>query len=62
MPPGKSGFMRRGGGGGFRGRRRDSEFPKDAFKDKVLDLRRVTRVVAGGKRFPFPGTFFIVLT
>jgi len=59
MPPGKSGFMRRGGGGGFRGRRRDSEFPKDAFKDKVLDLRRVTRVVAGGKRFRFRVTLIM---
>lgn len=26
---------------------------KDDFKDQVLDLRRVTRVVAGGKRFRF---------
>jgi small subunit ribosomal protein S5 len=27
--------------------------PKSEFKEKVLDLRRVTRVVAGGKRFRF---------
>ncbi len=26
---------------------------RDDFKDQVLDLRRVTRVVAGGKRFRF---------
>lgn len=26
---------------------------KEEFKEKVLDLRRVTRVVAGGKRFRF---------
>lgn len=29
------------------------------FKDKVLDLRRVTRVVAGGKRFRFRATVVI---
>lgn len=29
------------------------------FKDKVLDLRRVTRVVAGGKRFRFRVTVVI---
>lgn len=29
---------------------------KDEFKEKVLDLRRVTRVVAGGKRFRFRTT------
>ncbi len=27
--------------------------PKSEFKDKTLDLRRVTRVVAGGKRIRF---------
>lgn len=32
---------------------------KDEFKDKVLDLRRVTRVVAGGKRFRFRATVVI---
>lgn len=32
---------------------------KDAFKEKVLDLRRVTRVVAGGKRFRFRVTLVI---
>lgn len=31
----------------------------DGFKDKVLDLRRVTRVVAGGKRFRFRATVVI---
>lgn len=31
----------------------------DPFKDKVLDLRRVTRVVAGGKRFRFRATVVI---
>jgi len=33
--------------------------PKDEFKEKVLDLRRVTRVVAGGKRFRFRVTLVI---
>lgn len=33
--------------------------PKDEFKEKVLDLRRVTRVVAGGKRFRFRATVVI---
>ena len=29
---------------------------KEEFKEKMLDLRRVTRVVAGGKRFRFRAT------
>ena len=33
--------------------------PKEEFKDKVLDIRRVTRVVAGGKRFRFRTTIVI---
>lgn len=32
---------------------------KEDFKEKVLDLRRVTRVVAGGKRFRFRATVVI---
>lgn len=32
---------------------------QDNFKEKVLDLRRVTRVVAGGKRFRFRATLVI---
>jgi small subunit ribosomal protein S5 len=32
---------------------------KEEFKEKVLDLRRVTRVVAGGKRFSFRATVVI---
>ncbi len=32
---------------------------RDEFKDKVLDLRRVTRVTAGGKRFRFRVTVII---
>jgi len=33
--------------------------PRDEFKERVLDLRRVTRVVAGGKRFRFRATVAI---
>lgn len=53
----------RGGGaggrrpGGSRGPRR--EIDKDAYKEKVLDLRRVTRVVAGGKRMRFRVTIIL---
>lgn len=50
----------RGGGrrpGGQRGGRRDGE--RDAYKEKVLDLRRVTRVVAGGKRMRFRTTLVL---
>ncbi|OGY98693.1 MAG: 30S ribosomal protein S5 [Candidatus Liptonbacteria bacterium RIFCSPHIGHO2_01_FULL_57_28] len=32
---------------------------RDEFKDRVLDMRRVTRVVAGGKRFRFRATVAI---
>ena len=32
---------------------------KSEFKEKVLDLRRVTRVVAGGKRFRFRATVVV---
>ena len=36
------------------GRRRDSgPKPKPEFDQKILDVRRVTRVVAGGRRFSF---------
>ncbi|TSA44106.1 30S ribosomal protein S5 [bacterium] len=30
--------------------------PKSEFRDKVLEVRRVTRVMAGGKRFSFRAT------
>jgi small subunit ribosomal protein S5 len=36
-----------------------NEKPQDEFKDKLLDLRRVTRVVAGGKRFRFRATVVV---
>ncbi|TSC75770.1 MAG: 30S ribosomal subunit protein S5 [Parcubacteria group bacterium Gr01-1014_30] len=34
-------------------KRRFGEKPKDEFESKVLDLARVTRVAAGGRRFRF---------
>ncbi len=47
------------GGRGRRPSRRREDFIKDPFKEKVLDLRRVTRVMAGGKRFKFRVTLVI---
>jgi small subunit ribosomal protein S5 len=44
--------------GGRRGSPRD-EKERDGFNESVLDLRRVTRVVAGGKRFRFRATIVI---
>jgi len=35
------------------------ESKEKAFEEKLLDLRRVTRVVAGGKRFSFRATLVI---
>ncbi|HVN26090.1 MAG TPA: 30S ribosomal protein S5 [Candidatus Paceibacterota bacterium] len=41
-------------------RRRDSAVPvKSEFRERVLDMRRVTRVVAGGKRFRFRATLVL---
>ena len=42
-------------GGGKGGGRRSSSFnrPKPEFDQKILSIRRVTRVVAGGRRFSF---------
>ena len=41
--------------------RRSNDRPvrREEFKEKVLDMRRVTRVVAGGKRFRFRCTLVI---
>lgn len=40
--------------------KRPDRIPKrEEFKEKTLDLRRVTRVVAGGKRFRFRATLVI---
>jgi len=52
----------RGGGGGNRGPRRpqgNRPTVREEFKEKVLDMRRVTRVVAGGKRFRFRCTIVL---
>ncbi len=61
MPAGKP--MGRGFGGRPGGHRRFGGKPKEqnpmGLKDKVLDLRRVTRVVAGGKRFRFRVTVIL---
>lgn len=40
-------------------RRPEKNIKRDDFNEKVLDLRRVTRVVAGGKRFRFRATVVI---
>lgn len=39
-------------GGGFR-RRSSFKRPKPEFEQKIISIRRVTRVVAGGRRFSF---------
>jgi len=51
----------RRGFGGHGAPRRDGGRPvvKSEYKDKILDLRRVTRVVAGGKRMSFRATVVI---
>lgn len=40
-------------------KRGDRPIKKEEFKEKVLDMRRVTRVVAGGKRFRFRATIVL---
>ncbi len=57
--PHQGGGQRRHGGPG--GPRRGGPRPqvRDEWKEKMLDLRRVTRVVAGGKRFKFRATLAI---
>jgi len=47
----KGGKDRRGGG--RQGRRGSFERAKPEFDQKIIDIRRVTRVVAGGRRFSF---------
>src|SRR5579862_9343934 len=44
-----------------RGPRRNNDRPmvRSEFKERVLDMRRVTRVVAGGKRFRFRATLVL---
>jgi len=53
FPPRKSGNFRKGG------KKKMSEKPKDDFDQRVLDLARVTRVMAGGKRMKFRATMVI---
>lgn len=55
--PERKGF----GGHGAPRRDRNDGHPvvKSEYKDKILDLRRVTRVVAGGKRMSFRATVVI---
>lgn len=61
---GGRGGPNRGGGGRGSGRGPGRGGPRreentSGFKEKVLDLRRVTRVVQGGKRFRFRATVVI---
>ncbi len=53
-PGGPSQFRRSGPRGP-----RLPQAPRDEFRERVLDMRRVTRVVAGGKRFRFRCTLVI---
>lgn len=66
-PAATGAFGRRGGdrgrrGGGDRGQRRNprrsrrggrEERPRQEFEQKIISIRRVTRVMAGGRRFSF---------
>ncbi len=63
-PPRSGGFNAGGRGGGQRpgGRGRGgprAEKPKSEFDHKVVDVRRVTRVVSGGRRFSFSVTLVL---
>ncbi|PIR88102.1 MAG: 30S ribosomal protein S5 [Candidatus Harrisonbacteria bacterium CG10_big_fil_rev_8_21_14_0_10_45_28] len=53
------GFKDRRRSGGSGGGRKPFVREKQEFKEKVIDLRRVTRVMAGGKRFRFRTTIII---
>lgn len=51
---GRRGGDRRGARGGRRPRRNDrGERPRQEFEQKIVSIRRVTRVMAGGRRFSF---------
>jgi len=54
-----SGFSRGPGGPGGRGPSRRPLVKKSEYKEKVIEVRRVTRVVAGGKRFSFRATVVV---
>ena len=49
---GPKSFGGRSGAGSKRGGRRDDR-PKEEFEQRILDIARVTRVMAGGKRMNF---------
>jgi small subunit ribosomal protein S5 len=49
----KSGNFTPRGKGGPRGRKKFGDRPKPEFDQKIISLRRVTRVMAGGRRFSF---------
>ena len=62
MPPQQRQQFQRGGPGGPNRRPNSRPRPQkqeSGLKEKVLDLRRVTRVVAGGKRFRFRATVIV---
>lgn len=50
---GRGGQRRGGSQGGGRPRRANFERAKPEFDQKMIDIRRVTRVVSGGRRFNF---------
>lgn len=61
-PGGERRFGAPGAGHRFGGPRRRMPFPEkktDEFQEKTLDIRRVTRVVAGGKRMRFRVTMVV---
>jgi len=51
--PGRHQFKRGGSRGGGQRRRPRLERAKPEFDQKIIDIRRVARVVAGGRRFSF---------
>ncbi len=62
--PARGGQSRGGGHGGDRGQQRRPRRAREPrarseFDNKLLDIRRVTRVVAGGRRFSFSVTIVI---
>lgn len=60
-PDSRPGFRRRPGFGGGPGGRDRKPFlrKKEEFQEQVVDLRRVARVMAGGKRFKFRATIIL---
>lgn len=54
----REGFRRRGGAGRRSGRKPIAR-PRPEFAEQVVDLRRVVRVMGGGKRFRFRATLII---